>query len=258
MDMTMLLIFCKGKRHYVSLVFITMLVLIFFALLNGCATTGTTSKATKESVSPPSDEIPKEVKVTKFILGPGDSIEITVYRHNDLNKTIKIDPSGKMTYPFVGDIEAAGLSIFQLRDKIRDGLSKYIKDPQVSVSITTAQSQKYIVLGEVKNPGLFTLDNPVTALKAISIAGGFTVNAKQKNVLLIRSGLNKPELITLNIDKFFNEQDMTQNVSIQNEDVIYVPETVIEDVSRFFDHLARVLAPISPIASGYLSGRGNK
>ena len=217
-------------------------VLIIFVLLNGCSTIAPTSKSTVEAISPTSDEVPKEIKVNEFILGSGDKVEIIVYRHDDLKRTIQIDTSGKITYPLVGDIQAGGLSIFQLRDKIRDGLLKYIIDPQVSIGVTAVQSQKVTVLGEVKNPGLFNLDISYTALEAISLAGGFTSNAKQQNILLIRGGLKNPELITLDFKRVFNEQDMTQNVYLQKGDIIYVPVTEIENIAQFFDHLQRILA----------------
>lgn len=80
----------------------------------------------------------------------------------------------------MGDVQAGGISIFQLRDKIQDGLSKYIINPQVSVGVTAVQSQKIIVLGEVNNPGLFGLDTPLTAVEAISKAGGFTTQMQKR------------------------------------------------------------------------------
>lgn len=232
-----------------------LIVLIIFVLLNGCSTTGTPSKATEETISSVSEEVPREVKVKEFILGPGDKIEIIVYRQDDLRRTVQIDTSGKITYPLVGDIEAGGLSIFQLRDKIRDGLSKYIVDPQVSVGVTSVQSQKIIVLGEVKNPGLFSLEAPINALEAISRAGGPTSDAKQGNVLLIRGGLKNPELITLDIGSILSGHDMAQNVYLQNGDIIYVPATFIANVSRFFEHLSKIITPIVQMEGGYFLGQ---
>lgn len=227
----------------------------YFVVLGGCATTNTNPKTSEESVSSASEEALREIKITEFILGPGDRVEIIVYRNDDLRRTIQIDTSGKITYPMVGDIQAAGLSIFQLRDKIRDGLSKYIINPQVSVGVTAVQSQKVIVLGEVKNPGLFSLDIPMTTLDVISKAGGFTTDAKQKSILLIRGGLEKPELITLNIDKFFNDYDMTQNVHLRNGDILYVPTTFIADVVRFFNQLYSIIRPMVQVENAYWLGK---
>ena len=250
---------CKRRMKMSIIVIFTqyiwIFVLIFFMLINGCASTGKKPKATEGTVSPLSEEIPTEIKVNEFILGPGDKIEIIVYRHDDLKRTVQIDTSGKITYPLVGDIQAGGLSIFQVRDRIRDGLLKYIIDPQVSIGVTTVQSQKVVVLGEVNSPGLFNLDSPLTSLEAISKAGGFTVGAKKKNVLLIRGGLKKHEFITLNIDKFLSEHDMTQDVSLKSGDIIYVPATFIANVSRFFDHLSRIISPILLSESGYYIGK---
>jgi len=244
-----------GNISKVLLLMFSLVILIPFFFLNGCATTGTTLKAAEETVLPVSDEVPKEVQVKEFILGPGDKIDIIVYRQDDLRRTVQIDTSGKITYPLLGDIQAAGLSIFQLRDKIRDGLSKYIINPQVSVGVTAVQSQKVIVLGEVKDPGVFSVETTMNALEAISRAGGFTKDAKQKSILLIRGGLEKPELITLNMDKFFNDNDMTQNIYLQNRDIIYVPATFIANASRFFEHLSNIITPFVQIEGGYFLGQ---
>jgi len=229
-------------------------VVVCFVLLSGCATTGSTSKDV--AVIPPvSDEAPEKVRITEFILGPGDRIEIIVYRHDDLKRTVQIDTSGKITYPLVGDVQAAGVSIFQLRDRIRDGLSKYIINPQVSVAVTSVQSQKVIVLGEVKNPGLFALEGPMNALEAISRAGGFGLDAKQNSVLLIRGGMEKPELVKLNLKDVLYGNDLTQNISLQNRDILYVPTTVIADVARFFDYIYSIIHPIVDAERGYYLGQ---
>jgi polysaccharide export outer membrane protein len=227
----------------------------YFIVSGGCTTADTKSEAPIESASSVSEVAIKEIKITEFILGPGDKVEIMVYRHDDLKRTVQIDTSGKITYPLIGDFQAAGLSIFQLRDKIRDGLLKYIIDPQVSVGVTAVQSQKVIVLGEVDRPGLFSLDIPMTALDVISKAGGFTKDAKQKSILLIRGSLEKPQLITLNIDKFFNDYDMTQNVYLRDGDILYVPATFIADVARFFDHLYSIIRPMVQLENAYWIGQ---
>lgn len=239
----------------INISYLRILMLITLVILNGCSTLGTLSTNTEETGSSGSDEGPKEVKINEFILGPGDKIEISVYRNDDLKRTVQIDTSGKITYPLVGDIQAGGSSIFQLRDKIRDGLSKYLRNPDVSINVVEALSQKIAVLGEVKNPGLFVLDTPLTSVEAVSKAGGFTTNAKQKNVLLIRGGLKKPELIVLNMEGYFSKQDLAQNVHLKNGDIIYVPETFIENVARFFDHLAKIISPIVSGEAGYYIGQ---
>jgi len=217
------------------------LVFISFFILNGCATTEPTSKV----IQPPSEEIAKEIKLTEFVLGPGDTIQIMVYRHDDLNKTTHVDNSGKITYPFIGDMQAGGLSVFQLRDNIRDGLSEYIKKPQVSVSVTAIRSQKVYVLGEVGKPGVFVFQTPMSAIEAISLAGGFTTHAQDKSVMVIRGDKDNPQLVKLDLKSALKEGNADQNIQLQGGDIVFVPATSIADVSKFAVYISKILWPIS-------------
>lgn len=194
-------------------------------------------------------------RVSEFTLGVGDTIEIVVYRNDDLRRNVQIDHSGRIMYPLVGDIQAAGLNLFQLRDKIHEGLSPYILGPQVSIAVVSTQSQKIIVLGEVKNPGFFQAGTPMTVLEAVSRAGGFTLDGKQESVLLIRGGMKDPQLVRLDMRKALQEGDLTQNLTLQRGDIVYVPRTFIADVDRFFTHLSTIISPIVTLETGYFIGQ---
>lgn len=240
------------------------LAVIFFLIFQGCSRTtphikGGEAKGLRTFVE--EEEITEKFekegvpKVSEFILGPGDRVEIIVYRNDNLNRTVKIDTSGKIIYPLTGDIQASGLSIFQLRDKIRDGLSRYIVNPQVSIGVTSVQSQKIIVLGEVKNPGFFQAETSMTILDAISQAGGVTSYGKQKSVLVIRGGMKKPELMRVDLEKALEKGDLTQNIMLQRGDIVYVPRTAIANVERFFGHISALISPIVTMESGYFIGQ---
>jgi len=137
-----------------------LLVALFLAiLLIGCASTGVNTKEEtieNEAVGDQAGSAEKidNIKISEFILGIGDTVEISVYRQSDIQRTVRIDHSGIVMLPLIGDVQAAGKSIFKLRDEIKDRLSKYLVDPQVFVNVTTIQSQKIMVLGEVNNPGI--------------------------------------------------------------------------------------------------------
>jgi polysaccharide export outer membrane protein len=222
---------------------------VFLFLVQGCGT----SKGPFVPVEQMQAEAP--ARVAEFILGPGDKLEIIVYRHDDLKRTVQVDLSGKIGFPLIGDVQAAGLGIFEFRDKIRDGLAKYIIDPQVTVGVASSQSQKIIVLGEVKNPGFFQAESAITALEGISRAGGFTADGQKKSVLLIRGGMNKPQLIALNLEKALKEGDLAQNVALQRGDIVYVPRTFIADVDKFFTHMSTILQPLVLIETGIFLGQ---
>lgn len=196
------------------------------------------------------DAAPDDLRISEYILGPGDEVAINVWRNAELNMTQKIGPTGILSFPLVGDLKVSGMGITQLREELRKGLSRYIVDPQISVNVSGAKSKKVFVLGEVTNPGIFQLDGPMTVIEAVSRAGGFTLDAKSNNVLLIRGDINKPKLISLNIEKALEKGALKDNVSLQQGDVIYVPASFIADVDRFFGHLHNILSPIVLLESG--------
>jgi len=237
---------------------------IFVLMLHGCNVNSTSSSQINGQSDPnavSSEEIKQDIgnenvpRLSKFILGPGDELEIMVYRSSDLTRQIRIGPSGSMMYPLAGDINAAGLSVFELRDKVREGLSEYIVDPQVTVRILSIQSQKIIVLGEVQGPGFFLAGSSMTALEVVSRASGFTQDAKRKSVLLIRGGMENPELRVLDLKKALEEGDMSQNVALKGGDILYVPKTTIANVSQFFSYLSTIIAPVVSVESAYYLGQ---
>jgi polysaccharide export outer membrane protein len=156
--------------------------------------------------------------------------------------------------PLAGDVQASGLSIFQVRDSIRDGLSRYIVNPQVSVSILSAQSQKIIVLGEVRSPGFFPSDMPMSLVEVVARAGGVTADAEQRNVLLIRGGMENPDVKVLNLEKVLKTGDLTENVVVRGGDIVYMPRSTIADVSKFFGYLSTIISPIVEGERAYLLG----
>ncbi len=222
---------------------------IIFLILFGCST----NKALVQNEAKTEQQQIPPIEISEYILGFGDELEISVFRHDELNKKVRILPDGKIYFPLVGEIKAEGLSVNQLRDKLKEGLLKYYVEPQVSVIVTSISSQKVFVLGEVNKPGAFLLDRPKTVIEAISEAEGFTQDAKIKNVLLIRGGPSNPnpDYTVLNLAKALKERDMSQNVLLRHGDIIYVPVSEIADVERFFDRLWTII----PIRLAFFVGR---
>ncbi|MHC4259025.1 MAG: polysaccharide biosynthesis/export family protein [Planctomycetota bacterium] len=224
---------------------------IVFFVLSGCGPSVTDHGTGRGSELGNMENVPT---VSEFILGPGDELRISVYRHDDLTQEVRIGPSGKIMCPLAGDVQASGLSIFQVRDSIRDGLSRYIVNPQVSVSILSAQSQKIIVLGEVRSPGFFPSDMPMSLVEVVARAGGVTADAEQRNVLLIRGGMENPDVKVLNLEKVLKTGDLTENVVVRGGDIVYMPRSTIADVSKFFGYLSTIISPIVEGERAYLLG----
>lgn len=234
------------------------LVLVCVSLLFGqsCATTQSPAVNAPGTQPLPASDAVKQPTISELILGPGDSIEIQVYRHSDLARKFQIPPDGRIFYPFVGEIQAAGTSVVKLRNTIVSGLSSYIVDPQVEITVTSLRSDRVYVLGEVLKPGIFAMDTSTTAIDAISAAGGFTIDAKWDDVVLIRGGLEKRQAMSLDLKSMLKEGDASQNVPLRSGDILYVPPTYVADVSRFMAHLEQIIKPIIQIESAFILGPG--
>ncbi len=218
-------------------------------VLVGCA-------AKKEAMAPgppPDDSVPIRTDVKDFILGPGDEIDVMVWRFPDLTRTTRVSTSGEIQMPLAGDVKVAGLSAFELRDAIAERLSGYITDPQVTVSVRSLRSQKVFILGEVHRPGVFPMEPDLTALDAIGKAGDFNLDAKQTEVLLIRRGEGSKNIIyPLNLEKALNEGDLRQNPRLAAGDVVYVPPTSMVEMSRFALRLTAILSPLIAAEAAFI------
>ncbi len=242
----------KPKRPFFSRKLSLFFLFLSLLLNSACATSQKLSATHLLSMeAPTTDNSVKRPIISEVILGPGDEVEITVYRQSDLNRKLQIPPDGRIFYPLVGEIPVAGLSVTRLRDTITEGLAQYIKDPQVSVAVTALRSERVFVLGEVQRPGVFTLESRMSVVEAVTRAGGFTLDAKWTEVLLIRNMQERAQVVAvLNLKEALKEGDVSQNISLQNGDVLYIPSVAIADVARFFQHLEAIIRPLVLIGSG--------
>lgn len=133
-----------------------------------------------------------------YRLGPGDQVIITVFGEDDLSMNFRLNDTGKLNYPFLGELNVEGLSVAELEQLITNGLKgPYLVDPNVTVSI--GEYRPFFVHGEVKKPGSYTFQPGLTLEQAIAMAGGFTDRANRKRIERIRGDVRgaKPERITL-------------------------------------------------------------
>ena len=125
------------------------------------------------------------VKHTAFTLGPGDRIRVTVYEHEDLSGNYHLDDSGRISLPLIRGINAKGLTLPELEQKIARELAKnYIVKPNVSVDVL--ELRPFCILGEVRNPGCFSHIHGMTSAQAIAKAGGYTYRAYKEKFAIIR------------------------------------------------------------------------
>jgi polysaccharide export outer membrane protein len=158
-----------------------------------------------------------------------------------------IAPDGTIFFPFVGRIMAAGKTVGEVRDQLSTGLVRYIRNPQVDVRVLSYRGQKVQVTGDVKTPGPLAIsDVPLTLVDAITRSGGTNSDADIQRVRLTRNN----KLYVLDANRMLDQGDTTQNVMLQNGDVINVPD---HSDSRVFV-MGEVKTPIQvPMIRGRLT-----
>ncbi len=220
------------------------------ALLASC---GGQSAKTASPPPPPAANAPG---TPVYVLGAGDSLTISVWKFDDLKRTVQVDPSGDIIFPLAGRVQAAGMTPDQLRQDLTAKLSKYYVDPVVDVSITSLRSAAVHVLGEVKSPGTFTLDKQMLAQEAIAKAGGFATSADENKVILVRSDREAARVYVLSLSLQGLEEGASDYrlVLLSNNDILYVPPDKITDTARFLQKLEAVITPFITLGRGIIIG----
>lgn len=234
-------------RQYLGVIWVLPLMFIMSCSTSKIVMDDSLEEEAVEVQKPPPPPAP-------FVFGAGDEIAITVWRHDDLSRNVMIDPSGNINFPLVGTIHASGMTVPQLQKTIADGLTKYVVDPRVDLNATTLRSQKIYILGEVKNPGSLALDEKMLVWEAIAKTGGFTTDANENNILLVRNEGGEPRVtaVNLNLKELLNDDGVFQNPYLQNGDILYAPPRRIADVERFMIRLNNILSPFVAAERGII------
>ncbi|MBI5442459.1 MAG: polysaccharide export protein [Deltaproteobacteria bacterium] len=188
------------------------------------------------------------------VLGVGDEVKVTVWRHDDLTRNLRVGASGLAFYPLIGEVKLLGITPNQLRADLAQGLSRFVNDPQVSVEVVAFRSRRIQVLGEVRQPGVFMMEDSLTVLDAIAMAGGFTLDARTSNVVLARRVEKGIELRALDLQSFLDKGKVDQNVALERGDIVYVVPTIIANVERFMLRFGHIISPVVEVERGWVLG----
>jgi polysaccharide export outer membrane protein len=161
---------------------------------------------------------------SSYKIGSGDILEIMTWKEPDFSRDevlVRID--GKMTFPLLDDIQAAGRSPLELKKSIETKLKEFLDNPVVTVTVINPASQKIYILGEIVNTGEYDLTKNLTVLQAFALAGGFTQWASKKEIILLRHEKGKDKIIRVNYKNIIKGNNLKQNMHLQANDTIIVP-----------------------------------
>ena len=158
-----------------------------------------------------------------YLLGPGDVLEISVWKDPELTKQVVVPPDGIISFPLIDNINVKNLTVADLRQFIAQKLSEFIPDATVSVMLLEVNSLKAYVIGKVRSPGEFNINLETNVMQILAKAGGLTPFASGGNINILRRQENKIVKIPFDYDDVEKGKNLEQNIILSPGDVVVVP-----------------------------------
>jgi polysaccharide export outer membrane protein len=198
-----------------------------FAILGlGLAAATVLASCASHGAAPPAASA--QADENTYLIGPGDSLQIFVWRNPDLSTTVPVRPDGRISIPLVEDIESAGKTPTQLARDIESKLKKFVTDPVVTVIVSNfvgPYSQQVRVVGEASEPKAVPYRQKMTALDAMIATGGLTPYAAGDRATLVRTVNGHQQSYNLRLGDLLKDGDMSANVPLEPGDVIIIPQS---------------------------------
>jgi polysaccharide export outer membrane protein len=164
-----------------------------------------------------------EEETKDYIIGPGDVLDISVWKDETLTRSVVVLPDGKISFPLIGEVIASGKTVAKLKKEIEEKLSAFVPDVILSFEVKQVNSMLIYVIGRVNNPGRFLLNTNVNVLQALSMAGGLTPFAKRDKIKIFRHEGDKTQIFKFHYDDVVEGKDLEQNIILKKGDVVVVP-----------------------------------
>ena len=176
-----------------------------------------TTAPAPQAAAPPAD----------YVIGADDVLVVMFRREKDLSAEVVVRPDGKITLPLINDIQAAGLTTDQLRDRVTEQAARFVESPTVTVIVKQINSRKVFITGQVMKPGPYPIGDRMTVMQLISTAGGLTEYAKKKDIVILREPAgrpgSKPAAFKFNYDDVRKLKNLASNIELKPGDTVIVP-----------------------------------
>jgi len=175
------------------------------------------------------------------LIGPLDTIEVSVFGVPDLSREMQVDASGRISMPLVGELDAGGRTADELATVIEASLTgRYVRNPDVTVNIKSLVSQVVAIDGQVVEPGLYPVTNQMTLLRAVASAKGLSEFAREDDVVILRTVEGRRMAGLYNIDAI--RRGLYDDPAIYANDVVVVGDSPQRRLFRDFVSVAPLLA----------------
>jgi polysaccharide export outer membrane protein len=162
-------------------------------------------------------EVPRD-----YVIGVQDVLSVVFWKERDLSAEVVVRPDGKISLPMLNDIVAVGLTPEQLAEEVAKTATKYVRDPGATVMVKAINSRRVYVIGEVADPGAFSLASEMTVLQALAEAGGLLEHANRGDIVIVRNEKGTERRFQFDYDDVVRGRDTKQNIKLLPGDLILV------------------------------------
>ena len=159
----------------------------------------------------------------RYTIAPGDTLEISVWKDEALTRQIIVPPDGIISFPLIGEINAKGRTVPQVRSVIEEKLSEYVPDVTATVMLIEAISLRAYVIGKANRPGVFPITKDTTVVQILAMAGGLNAFAAEEDILILRRNGQATVKMPFDYEAVRNGESLEQNIVLERGDVVLVP-----------------------------------
>lgn len=156
-----------------------------------------------------------------YVINPGDQLQIEVWQNAQLTRQVRVRPDGKITLPLVNDVESAGDTVPQFQKRLTERLKTYIKDPIVSITVTSFNTKQIYIQGQVRTSAAFNYSGEMHLLQALTLAGGTTPFSEGCAVVVRRKG-EQFVRYDVELQPILSGENLKENIELQPNDVVTV------------------------------------
>ncbi len=189
------------------------------------------------------EEIPGQPEGDTYVLGYGDVFDV-LFLYNDeySGRDITVRPDGKISYPYVGEVNVAGMTVTALDSLLTMSFSDIVKDPDIAIVVKRFQPKMVYLMGEVTQPGGYPIESEISLMQAISMGRGVTPKAKLNSVLIIRR-IAPAHIVGIQVDlkSIIEDHRYDMDIPIKDNDIVMVPKSVISKAEEFVASFSNIL-----------------
>ena len=163
------------------------------------------------------------VNLPAYVIGPSDVLSIVFWREKDMTADVLVRPDGNISLPLLNEIQAAGLTPAQLRERILTEARRYLEDPSPTVVVKEIHSRVVFITGQVEKPGPYALTGTTTVLQLIAMAGGLKEFVDGKNILVVRTDIGSQQTYSFDYQDVLKRKNFRQNIELKPGDTVVVP-----------------------------------